>query len=121
MSLATSNRDGGRTNEAGHLRSVSKAILGQVLTGLNVSQRAAAANMSVDVAIGDALIQRSDGTYGHPAWNDAVYNQVVAAADGSNPRRDIIVMYIDYNQAPRLCCLRLQIRHACLKIPINYR
>lgn len=100
MSLATSNRDGGRTNEAGHLRSVSKAILGQVLNGLNASQRGAGANMSVDIAIGDAVIQRSDGTYGHPAWNDAVYNRTIAAADGSNPRRDIVVMYIDYAQAP---------------------
>lgn len=100
MSLATSNRDGGRTNEAGHLRGVTKGFLGQVLSGLAVSQRGAGANMSVDVAIGDAIIVRSDNTYGHPSWNDAVYNQVVAAADGSNPRRDIIVMYIDYNQAP---------------------
>ena len=100
MSLATSNRDGGRTNEAGHLRGVTKGFAGQVLTGLNVSQRGAGANMSVDVAIGDALVQRSDNTYGHPAWNDAVYNQVIATADGSNPRRDIIVMYIDYGQTP---------------------
>lgn len=100
MSLATSNRDGGRTNEAGHLRGVSKGLLGRILNGLNVSQRGAGANMSVDVAIGDALIMRSDGTYGHPSWNDAVYNQVIATADGSNPRRDIIVMYIDYGQAP---------------------
>lgn len=100
MSLATSNRDGGRTNEAGHLRGVTKGFLGRVLSGLNVSQRGAGANMSVDVAIGDAIIQRSDGTYGHPAWNDAVYNQAIAAADGSNPRRDIVVMYIDYNETP---------------------
>lgn len=100
MSLATSNRDGGRTNEAGHLRGVTKGFIGQVLSGLNVSQRGAGANMSVDVAIGDALINRSDATYGHPAWNDAVYNQVIAAADGSNPRRDIVVMYIDYGQTP---------------------
>lgn len=100
MSLATSNRDGGRTNEAGHLRGVTKGFVGQVLEGLAVSQRGAGANMSVDVAIGDAIIQRSDGTYGHPAWNDAVYNQVISAADGSNPRRDIIVMYIDYGQTP---------------------
>ena len=100
MSLATSNRDGGRTNEAGHLRGVTKGFAGQVLTGLNVSQRGAGANMSVDVAIGNALVQRSDNTYGHPAWNDAVYNQVIATADGSNPRRDIIVMYIDYGQTP---------------------
>lgn len=100
MSLATSNRDGGRTNEAGHLRAVTKGFIGQVLSGLNVTQRGAGANMSVDVAVGDAIIQRSDGTYGHPAWNDAVYNRTLAAADGSNPRRDIIVMYIDYGQAP---------------------
>lgn len=100
MSLATSNRDGGRTNEAGHLRGVTKGFLGRVLSGLNVSQRGAGANMSVDVAIGDAIIQRSDGTYGHPAWNDAVYNQTIATADGSNPRRDIIVMYIDYGETP---------------------
>lgn len=100
MSLATSNRDGGRTNEAGHLRGVTKGFVGQVLEGLAVSQRGAGANMSVDVAIGDAIIQRSDGTYGHPAWNDAVYNQVISAADGSNPRRDIIVLYIDYGQTP---------------------
>ncbi len=100
MSLATSNRDGGRTSESGHLRAIKKVITGEVLTGLNVSQRSAGANMSVDVAIGDAMIPRSDGTYGHPAWNDAVYNQVIATADVSNPRRDIIVMYVDYGQAP---------------------
>lgn len=100
MSLATSNRDGGRTSEAGHLRAIQKGIVGEVLTGLAVSQRGAGANMSVDVAIGDAVIPRSDGTYGHPAWADAIYNQVISAADVSNPRRDIIVMYIDYSQAP---------------------
>lgn len=100
MSLATSNRDGGKTSESGHLRAISKAVTGQVLSGLNVSQRAAGANMSVDVAIGDAIIPRSDNTYGHPSWNDAVYNQVIAAADVSNPRRDIVVMYIDYNVTP---------------------
>ena len=100
MSLATSNRDGGRTSESGHLRAIQKVITGEVLTGLNVSQRSAGANMSVDVAIGDAIIPRADGTYGHPAWNDAVYNQVIATADVSNPRRDIIVMYIDYATTP---------------------
>lgn len=99
MSLATSNRDGGKTSESGHLRAIMKGLKAQVLTGLNVSQRGAGANLSVDVAIGDAVIPRSDLTYGHPAWNDAVYNQVIAAADVSNPRRDIIVMYIDYGNA----------------------
>ncbi len=100
MSLATSNRDGGRTSESGHLRAIQKVITGEVLTGLNVSQRSAGANMSVDVAIGDAIIPRADGTYGHPAWNDAVYNRVIGTADVSNPRRDIVVMYIDYSVTP---------------------
>lgn len=100
MSLATSNRDGGRTSESGHLRAIMKAINGEVLQGLAVSQRGAGANMSVDIAIGDVVIPRSDGTYGHPSWNDAVYNQAISTADVSNPRRDIIVMYIDYATTP---------------------
>lgn len=99
MSLATSNRDGGKTSESGHLRAIQKVISGEVLTGLNVSQRGAGANMSVDVAIGDAVIPRSDGTYGHPAWADAIYNVAITTADVSNPRRDIVVMYIDYGNA----------------------
>lgn len=100
MSLATSNRDGGRTSESGHLRAIQKVIAGEVLSGLNATQRAAGANMSVDVQIGDAVIPRSDATYGHPAWNDAVLNKTINTADVSNPRRDIVILYIDYNQAP---------------------
>ena len=100
MSLGTSNRDGGKTSESGHLRALGKLIAGHILNGLKVSQRGAGANMSVDVAIGDAMIPRSDGTYSHPVFNDAVYNAVITTADGSNPRRDIVVMYVDYNQTP---------------------
>lgn len=100
MALGTSNRDGGRTSESGHLRALLKGVKAQVLTGLNVTQRGAGANMSVDVQIGDALIPRSDGTYGHPAWADAITNVTVTTADPSNPRRDIVVMYIDYSVTP---------------------
>lgn len=100
MSLGTANRDGGKTSESGHLRGLTKAFRGEVSNGLAVSQRGAGANMSVDIAIGDAIIPRSDGTYGHPAFNDAVLNQAIATADPSNPRRDIVVMYIDYTQTP---------------------
>jgi hypothetical protein len=100
MSLGTSNRDGGKTSESGHLRALYKALGSGVISGLNVSQRGAGANMSVDVAIGDAIIGRSDLTYGHPSFNDAVYNQAISAADVSNPRRDIIVKYVDYGQTP---------------------
>lgn len=100
MSLGTSNRDGGKTSESGHLRALAKLVNGDVLEGLAVSQRGAGANMSVDVAVGDAFIRRSDGSYAHPVFNDAVYNQAIAAADGSNPRRDLIVLYVDYGQSP---------------------
>lgn len=100
MSLGTSNRDGGKTSESGHLRSVSKTVSGDVLNGLNLSQRAAGANMSVDIAAGDAFVRRSDGSYAHPVFNDAVYNLVISAADGANPRRDIVVIYVDYAVTP---------------------
>ena len=100
MSLGTSNRDGGKTSESGHLRALAKMVSGDVLEGLNVSQRGAGANMSVDIAVGDAFVRRSDGSYAHPVFNDAVYNQAISAADGSNPRRDLVVLYVDYGQAP---------------------
>jgi hypothetical protein len=100
MSLGTTNRDGGKTSESGHLRAIYKGYAGEVLSGLAVSQRGAGANMSVDIAVGDAVIPRSDGTYGHPSFNDATLNKAITTADPSNPRRDIVIMYIDYNQAP---------------------
>lgn len=100
MSLGTSNRDGGKTSESGHLRAIYKGFAGQVLNGLNVSQRGAGANMSVDIAVGDAILPRSDGTYGHPCFNDAVLNKTITTADPSNPRRDIVIMYVDYNVTP---------------------
>ena len=100
MSLGTSNRDGGKTSESGHLRAIYKALIGEVISGLAVSQRGAGANMSVDIAIGDAVLPRSDATYGHPVFNDAILNKVVATADPSNPRRDIVILYLDYTVTP---------------------
>ena len=100
MSLGTSNRDGGKTSESGHLRALATLVTGDVIAGLNAVQRAAGVNMSVDVQVGDAFVRRSDGSYAHPVFNDAVYNQVISAADGSNPRRDIVVIYVDYGQTP---------------------
>lgn len=104
MSLGTANRDGGKTSESGHLRPLSKMfggnILGDFLSSLKVAQRGAGANMSVDVGIGDAMLYRSDGTYGHPVFNDAVANVAITTADPSNPRRDIVVIYLDYTVTP---------------------
>lgn len=104
MSLGTANRDGGKTSESGHLRPLSKMfggnVLGDITSSLKVVQRAAGANMSVDVGIGDAMLYRSDGTYGHPVFNDAAYNVAITTADPSNPRRDIVVIYVDYATTP---------------------
>lgn len=100
MSLGTSNRDGGKTSESGHLRALGKVVYGDVIAGLAVSQRGAGANMSVDISVGDAFLRRSDGSYAHPVFNDAVYNLAVTTADGSNPRRDLVVLYLDYGVTP---------------------
>ncbi len=64
---------------------------------LLVAQRAAGANMSVDVAIGRAVILGDNsptvqGTY--HVWNDAVKNVVISAASGVNPRKDIVVAIV---------------------------
>ena len=57
-----------------------------VIAGLAVTQRGAGANMSVDVATGDA---RADGTLRNFA---SVTNVVIAASDPSNPRKDEVVI-----------------------------
>ncbi len=100
MGLYTSNRDGGKTDENGLYNSLSAIIDGDVIQGLTAAQRGAGANMSVDIAIGNAMIHRAAGDYAHSVWNDATYNQVISTADVSNPRKDIIVMYVDYATTP---------------------
>jgi hypothetical protein len=53
--------------------------------------------MSVDIQVGTYLIEGTDRTY--PAWLDAVKNAPVDAADPSNPRKDIVVAYVDVSVA----------------------
>lgn len=60
---------------------------------LAVTQRGAGANMSVDVAAGVCAVMGDEnnvqGLYG--CVNDATKNVTIAAADPTNPRRDLIV------------------------------
>lgn len=64
---------------------VSRALAGySVRSGLAVTQRAAGANMSVDVAAGAYLLNNVPGTYA------ATTNVAVDAADSTNPRLDIL-------------------------------
>lgn len=66
---------------------------------LNVTQRAAGANMSVDVNIdssnfGGGLFMTTAGVP-YFGYTNAAINATVATADPTNPRRDIVVAYID--------------------------
>lgn len=71
-----------------------EGVMGQ--DDLKVVQRAAGANMSVDVGAGRATVVGDDnaaqGSYA--VWNDAAKNVTLSAADPTNPRRDIIVARI---------------------------
>lgn len=95
MSEHIAVRDGGTTTEQGAFRFLAKLFRPGYISGWGVSQRAAGANMSVDVAAGDGSILRSSDTYGYYGFSTAVKNITITAADGSNPRRDIIVAYLD--------------------------
>lgn len=62
-------------------------------TSLKVTERGAGANNSVDIAAGMGVVLLSD--YGIPVWTTATINKTVTAADPSNPRRSIVVAYVD--------------------------
>ena len=98
MTLYTTNRDGGKTNEAGHLRAIYKTMTGEVISGLSVSENSPTA-MTVLVSTGEAFIPRSDGA-AHFIWSDAVKNVTITAANAINPRKDYVVAYIDNAVTP---------------------
>jgi len=70
-----------------------------------VTQRAAGANMSVDIAAGRALVVPASVTYqsGYMCQNDSSYNTssnggyTWTAADGSNPRIDLVCIEVKDN------------------------
>lgn len=93
MARYLSFRDGGKTDEEGISRYVSKIFDGEVIDGLLVTQQGPLA-LGVTVASGDVMIP-SGNDYPYIAWNDASFNITLATADGTNPRYDLIVAYID--------------------------
>jgi len=69
---------------------LSQGVLGSA--DLDVSQRAAGANMSVDVAVGKALISDAQTVIGlYPFINDAIVNLAIAANAAGSTRIDLIV------------------------------
>lgn len=49
--------------------------------------------MSIDIAPGAGLTDLTE--YSIPVWSSAVVNKTVTAADPTNPRKDIVVRYVD--------------------------
>jgi hypothetical protein len=85
------------TNEEGHYRFHINVWEGSVISGLAVTQNSPL-GMSVLVGTGDLKIDYS--TYGYTGWNDAASAVTIATADGSNPRIDRIVAYVDRGMTP---------------------
>ncbi len=93
-------RDGGKTNEEGLMKSLTRTFGGGVPvlanpSSLQVSQRGAGANMSVDVAVGDVHLPIPSGSYSYWGFTDTVTNVAIAAADPTNPRIDVVVAFCD--------------------------
>lgn len=98
MALITPEYLQTKTYAAKKDRRVSQALVMQegVLNAgdYKVSQRAAGANMSVDVAVGDAWVDgdaTADQGFYHIA-NDAVVNVAIAANASGNPRIDQVIL-----------------------------
>lgn len=90
---------GGKIDETGYTRHLyellTKGVGTRNLTGLQVVQRAAGANMSVDVSTGAIFVEK-DSIMGYTGWvSTSAKNVSVTAADPSNPRVDRVVAYID--------------------------
>jgi len=85
---------------------LTEGVVQGVGTAFAVTQKAAGANMSVDVAAGIALIEITNTNLTHGAtyktWfeSTAVSNEIVTAADDTNPRVDRVVLRIDVSVDP---------------------
>lgn len=102
MSKFVFNRDGGKTDELGHLMILSKLYQGQVALGLNVVANGSP-NMTVTCNAGVGRIPTGSGsaTYDYYVGQDAATTGItIATADGSNPRRDYIVGYVNKAVVP---------------------
>jgi hypothetical protein len=68
-------------------------------TQLQVVQRGAGANLSIDVSIGQCILALPSGLVSYWAWTDAATNVTIATADATNPRIDTIVAWVDQTVA----------------------
>lgn len=94
MAKYLSIADGGRTDTQGFMQYVDDMTgSAEVLSGFNVSQQDTP-NVGVKVAAGSAMIPSGNG-YSYAVFMDSAENITLDTADGSNPRIDAIVAYVD--------------------------
>jgi len=86
-------RDGGKTDEKGISTHLYGLFTGEVINGMAVSQNSPL-GMSVLVSEGRVMID-SGSDYPYLGFTDANEVVTITTADGSNPRIDAIVAYID--------------------------
>lgn len=87
---------GGESHTSEDLRRSLGILSGPGVAGsadMAVTEKSGTPNMSVDVATGRAVILGSDATYqgSYTVDNRGTRNVTIATADGSNPRKDLIV------------------------------
>lgn len=91
---------GGKVSEEGHGKPwLHLYRQGAYARGLNVTQRSAGANMSVDVNLdssgfGSAFVATAAGV-SYFGWTDSTVNVTVTTSNPSNPRIDTVVGYVD--------------------------
>lgn len=101
MSKLVFNRDGGKTDEFGHLIALMRFMQGEVIEGLQVAANGTP-NMSVNVPYGVAAIPVGSGATGYRYFVglNATENVAIPTANGSNPRNDLIVLWVDKSVTP---------------------
>lgn len=101
MSKLVFNRDGGKTDEFGHLLALMRFMQGEVIEGLQVAANGTP-NMSVNIPYGVAAIPVGSGATGYRYFVglDATENVAIPTANGSNPRNDLIVLWVDKSVTP---------------------
>ena len=89
-------RDGGKTNEEGAFRVISKAFNQEAVLGdtdWQVTENSPTPDASIDLALGDGIIQK-DGYLFH-GWATAKVDITIAANSSGDARIDAIAAYID--------------------------
>ncbi len=99
MTSYVGNRNDGKTDESGHIKAIAD-IFGNlgVCKGLSVGVPGTL-GMTVQVAIGSALVPYND--YCYQAWIDSIATVGIPTADTSNPRIDRIIAYVDVAMTPQ--------------------